>query len=139
MISQQLESPDLSASTRGGFTAGISQHSSGATTAFSESESAVASVRVVAPRYRRNLGSILYSAILPLVAVDDYVFHRRCLAETASAYVYYIGEWEFDLIEMPTIEAVWPQRQTLRFSSSRPARRLPRRTPFIPPSVVLTE
>jgi hypothetical protein len=139
VTSQQFASIDLSASTRGGLTEGISLHSSGATTALSESESAAASAHVVAPRYRRSLGSILCSAMLPLVAVDDYVFQRRRLAETASAYVYFIGEWDLDLIETPTVAAVWPQRQTLRFGTNRPVRRLSKRTPFIPPSAVFTE
>ena len=77
--------------------------------------------------------------MLPLVAVDDYVFQRSRLAETASAYVYFIGELDLDLIETPTVVAVWPQRQTLRFSPNRTVRRLFKRTPFIPPSAVLTE
>ena len=139
MISQQFASPDLSASTRGGLTEWISLYSSSATMALPESESAAASAHVVTPRYRRALGSILCSAMLPLVAVDDYVFQRRRLAETVSGHVYFIGEWDLDLVESPTVAAVWPQRQTLRFSANRPVRRLSKRTPFIPASAIFTE
>ncbi len=139
MISRQFTSSDLSASTRGGFAEGVTLCTSGATTTLSETESAAASVRVVTPRYRRTFGSILRSAMLPLVAFDDYVLQPGRLADTASAYVYFIGEWDLDLIESPTVAAVWPQRQTLRFGSNRPVRRLSKRTPFIPPSAVFTE
>lgn len=77
--------------------------------------------------------------MLPLAMVDEYAFQRRRLPETASAYVYFIGELDLDLIESPTIIAVLPQRQTLRFGTDRPVRRLARRTPFIPPSALLAE
>lgn len=139
MISRQFTSSDLAASTQGGFAEGVSLHTSGATMALSETESAAASVRVVTPRYQRILGSILRSAMLPLVAVDDYALQRGRLAETASAYVYFIGEWDLDLTDTPTVAAVWPQRQTLRFGTNRSVRRLSKRTPFIPPSAIFTE
>jgi len=139
MTSPKTEFFDFSAATRAAIAEQIPLHVSSATMVLPEAESTGVVPDITRSRARRYPGTVLYSAMLPLAVADDYAFRRRHDADTATAYVYFIGEWEPDLLESPSIIAVWPQRQTYRFSSDRPARRLPKRKPFISPSALVIE
>jgi hypothetical protein len=115
--------------------------SSGATTGMTELQGGV--------RYRPSLfrslpgqaafQRVVLSAILPFVSVDEQIFRPSRDAFTVGASLYYFEQGDLDTAELPSIVAVYPNRQTFRFRGDRPARRLGLRVPFLPPIKTVAE
>lgn len=139
MTPRKLQSFAPSPATRGEIGERITMASSGATMVLQEDQPAYKEPTFAHRVARHYLGSVIYSAMLPLVPVDEYVFRRRYDADTARGYVYYIEESAPAVFELPSIMALWPHRQTFLFRSDVPSRRLPRRLPFIPSSVMIVD
>jgi len=132
MISSKLRFFGMSGATCAEAWDRITYTASGATMIAPETEPAYGQ-RTLAARRRSSLRSIIVATMLPLRAFDELAFRRRHGYDNVNSYVYFLGEEESDLLESPAIVVVWPKRQTFRFRSGRPARRLPPRLPFIPP------
>jgi hypothetical protein len=116
----------------------ITYPASGATMVAPEAEPAYER-RALTTRRRFSLQSIIIATMLPLRAIDELAFQRRHDSEVVNSFVFYVEGEEPDLLESPSIVAVWPKRQTFLFRSGRPVRRLPPRLPFIPPGTIVEE
>lgn len=97
-------------------------------------------IPVVPRRRRATWKELAIATMLPFAQVFDPFPAWRCFhAETANAYVIFIGEEEWQLLEAPHIVVVSPMRQTLRFRQGHRVKRLPPRPPFIPLSSFTAE
>lgn len=121
----------LSGATRGDVGERVIPSASGATRLLREPRDVLGRIQMTGWRPRSGFKTALIATILPFAHVDEMLFRRRWEADTVSGYVVYVGAELAELVEIPSIIAVWPQRETFRFRSRRPKRRLAPREPFV--------
>jgi hypothetical protein len=89
---------------------------------------------------RSTWKTVAIATMLPFAQVFEPLSHwQRLDIQTTNTHVIFIGEEDAQLFESPSIVAVHPKRESLRFRPGRRVRRLSPRVPFIPTSSFVPE